>query len=138
MLKAIGTTGLLVLLSTTAAAKSSRVLNYPYEPVWSAAIRLIRVDGRYRITDKDKDTGYVLFVYPGTGAVKACPASLELVRTGKAPDESAVRVALDIAHQPSYVEVDLLDRLEKKLETELGEPRERKPATPKAPKAPKD
>jgi hypothetical protein len=112
-----------------ASAKSVRELRYDYNAVWSTAVRLIRVDGRYPVEDKDKETGYILFTFPGKGTVKKCPASLEFVR-GKDGDAARVRLELQIAHQPTYIEVHFLDQLERKLREERGAPEEPKPAPP--------
>lgn len=89
-------------------------------------MRLLRVDSHYKVTDKDRENGYILFIFPGSGAVKECPASLEVIRLdAPSGDASApgVKLQLDIEHQPSYVELQLLDRLEQKLEADYGPPR---------------
>ncbi len=125
--------GLLLTLAapSPAAAKSKKVFTYRYDAIWSTAVRLLRADKGYTIRDKDKETGYVLFVYPGRGSVKACKASLEIFRTVDQDGFSRIRVQLKIAHQPSYVEAALLDALEQKLQEEQG-------TAPQARKAPGD
>jgi hypothetical protein len=127
--------GLCLLLSPTeSSAASEKTLDYRYTPIWSAAVRLIRADRGYTIKDKDKDTGYILFVYPGSGSVKECSASLELVPIVDDRGYERIRVKLLIQHQPSYVEVHLLDALEQKLRDELGSATPRKaPAKPTKP-----
>jgi len=95
-------------------------------PSRTATSRLVDDDqvfaGRrgYRITDKDREAGYVLFVYPGDGAVKECAASLELLRVVDEAGLERVRLQLSIASQPSYIEVHLLDQLEQKIIEEQG------------------
>jgi hypothetical protein len=128
-----------LLLPASAAAKSTRDLNYGYAAVWTTAIRFLRADRDYKITDRDKEAGYILFVYPGSGSVKECHASLEIVSTVDQNDYVVTRLLLKIAHQPSYVELHLLDRLERKLVDERGEaaPRQRR-KTKKPPEKPKD
>ncbi|MBK8482319.1 MAG: hypothetical protein IPL40_14340 [Proteobacteria bacterium] len=114
------------LLATPAWAQTTRVVGYRYTNVWSSTVRLLRVDSRYKVTDKDRDNGYITFVYPGSGAVKECAASLELIRVDSPSGDAsapAVKLQLDIEHQPSYVELQLLDRLERKLEADYGPPR---------------
>ena len=108
--------------SRPAAAKSERVTDYRYPAVWSTAIRLLRVDRRYRITDKDRDNGFVLFTYPGGGRVKKCPASLELIPIVDDRGYRRLRLQVKIAHQPSYVEAHLIDGLLQKLAEERGDP----------------
>ncbi len=105
-----------------APAKSSKIIDYRYETIWATSIRFIRVDRGYSIKDKDKDTGYVLFIYPGSGAVKDCPASLEILTFTDEQGYRKNRVQLSIEHQPSYVEMHFLDGLEDKLREEQGSP----------------
>ena len=119
---ALGLLGLLVGLAPAAHAKSNKRLGYRFDTVWSSAVRLIRVDRGYTLKDKDKENGFILFVFPGSGAVKACPASMELVRVRGQSGEPLIQVQLNIAHQPSYVEIHLLDTLERKLQQEQGPP----------------
>jgi hypothetical protein len=122
---------LATLPAETALAKSNKTVAYRYDQVWSTAIRYLRADRGYRITDKDAQSGYVLFIYPGDGAVKECAASLEIMRVVDPAGYEKVRLQLVIAHQPSYIEVHFLDTLEQKLVEELGSPpppsRARKP-----------
>lgn len=132
-------TALGLFAATPAIARTTRVVGYRYERVWSSALRLLRVDSGYKVTDKDRENGYVLFVFPGSGAVKECPASLELIRVedqGEAGSAPGVKLQLDIAHQPSYVELQLLDRLEQKLEADYGPPRGASDDPPAAKPAP--
>lgn len=127
---------LLLLLPAPAAAKSTKNMTYGFNAIWTTAVRLLRADRGYKITDRDKDSGYILFVYPGRGSVKECTAALEIVPSLDDNGYEVIRVQLEIAHQASYVELDLLDRLERKLREERGEPPPaRKPEkdTPKPP-----
>jgi len=121
-----------LLVPSAAEARSEKTFDWSYSAVWSSAIRLIRADRGYTIKDKDRDNGYILFVYPGDGAVKQCGASLEIF---EATDEHGkrVRVRLTIEHQPSYVELQLLDALERKLQDEQGAPPRKQPPKPKEP-----
>jgi hypothetical protein len=89
----------------------------------------MRVDFEASITEKDKDDGYFLFEYPDRG--KSVPGSMELIAS-KQGDVETVRVVLQIASLPTYVENMILERLGKKLEQEFGAPKEaRKPEPPK-------
>lgn len=119
-----------------ALAKSKKTLTYRFSTIWSATVRMIRADRGYPIQDKDKETGYIMFTFPGKGAVKKCSAALEIVPIVDDQGYKRIRLQLHIAHQPSYVEVHLLDKLEQKLREEQGDP----PAAEKAPKKskPKD
>jgi hypothetical protein len=125
-----------LLTASPALAKSERSLDYSYKAVWSTAIRLIRVDRGYPVSDKDKDNGYILFVFPGKGSVKKCAASLELVPAKNSQGEAQIKLKLRIQHQPSWVELQFLDHLERKLRSEQGPPpprrvRGKKPDKPK-------
>lgn len=126
----------LILSPAASWAKVNKDLTYSYQAIWSTAVRMLRADRGYKITDKDKDSGYILFIYPGSGSVKECTASMELLRTTDENGYDIVRVLLNIAHQPSYVALHLLDRLERKLLDERGDPPPRtkpkkKPTPPK-------
>jgi hypothetical protein len=110
-------------LPASAAAKSSKTLGtYSLDAVWSTTIRLIRADRGYTIKDQDKANGYILFVYPGAGAVKECSASLELLRVTDDDGVQRIKAQLSIQHQPSYIELHLLDALDDKLRDEQGPP----------------
>lgn len=125
--------------SGLAAAKSTKQLPYPLKAVWSTAVRFIRVDKNLKVTDKDRDNGYILFVFPGRGSIKECPGSLELVTVKNELGNPQIQLQLGIAHQPSWVEQQFLDHLERKLRKEQGPPpppKRDKPAPP--PKKPAD
>lgn len=109
--------------SAPARAKQTKVVAYRYAHVWSAAVRMLRVDRGYKVTDKDRENGYILFVFPGSGAVKRCAGSLELVKL-RSRSRGRIRLQIEIAHQPAYVELHLLDKLERKLRDEIGPPRD--------------
>lgn len=115
------------LCSSTAFARKQRELPQRIDQVWNAALRMIRVDMQLAVTDRDQEGGYVLFDYLANG--KRFPGSIELIAQTKGARPSTVVVA-QVRGQPSYVEVMLLDRLEKKLAEEIGVPIE----PPKPPK----
>jgi len=58
--------GVLVLAST-AQAKSASAVPYPTGDVWAAAVRYLRVDRGFAIREKDEKAGYVLFDYAESG-----------------------------------------------------------------------
>jgi hypothetical protein len=80
---------------------------------------MLRVDFQSPIQEKDQESGYFLFDFPESG--KQHPGSAELVRTSEGGVET-VRVVFTIAALPTYVEQMLLDRLERKLSQEFGDP----------------
>jgi len=123
-----------------ASAKTDKTVAYPAARVFPAAVRFLRVDERLTIVEKDADAGYVLFELAQDG--KTFPGALELVAVESA-GRPAVRLVLRIEDRPSYVEIAMLERLERKLRAELGsEPRpaprpEPKPAPkPESPPTP--
>lgn len=112
------------LSAAPAHARREATFDYPYSRVWTAAIRLMRVDFEAQITEKDKDDGYFLFEFPDRG--KSFAGSMELIASKKEDGES-VRVVLTIQALPTYVESMVMERLAKKLLQEFGPPPERKP-----------
>ena len=128
---------LFVLLAAGGAqAKREQSFQYPYSRVWGSALRMLRVDFESPITEKDQDSGYFLFDFPDGG--KQHPGSVELVRSTENGVET-VRVAIQVAALPTYVEQMLLDRLTRKLNEEFGAPiAPQKPAAPPAAPKPGD
>ncbi len=111
-----------MLPPASAEARKQKDHTYRYEQVWSAAVRMVRVDLRYPIDDQDPNVGYLLFQYQDRG--RTFPASIELVRT-RVEGVDYVRTVVQIPSMPSYIEQMLLDRLERKLRAEFGDPPER-------------
>lgn len=109
-------------------AKKIAEYQHTYDQVWRAAVRLIRVDQGYAIRDRDEGIGYLLFDYRDDG--RTYPGSVELIRI-KDQGAGSVRAIIQIPAMPSYIERMLLDKLQRKLTHEYGEP-----ATPKKPEEP--
>ena len=122
---------LLVLLATSAHARRQREYPYAFDQVWNAALRLVRVDLRCPVTDRDPEGGYVLFEYEAQG--KRYPGSIELVAQSRGAQVATV-VVVQVKGMPTYVEQMVLDRLDKKLLAEFGPPP--KPVPPPAPPRP--
>ena len=117
-------TALLFLLSVPAhASKNSKRLTYPLRDIWSTAVRLLTADLGYRIKDKDKDNGYILFVYPGHKG-KEYGGNMQFIQFVDDQGNRMIRVQLDISSQPSYIMIQILDKLERKLLVEQGQPPE--------------
>jgi hypothetical protein len=116
---------------TSALALSEKTVLYTFERVWPAAVRFLRVDEGLTITEKDAESGYVLFELREEG--KKFAGALELVRT-TVGEREAIQLVLRIEDRPDYVEQGILTRLEAKLRKELGEPppvvKKRPPAEP--------
>ena len=123
---------LLVLLAGTADARTEKMLAYPRADAWATAVRWVRVDEHLKLVEKDADAGYVLFEL--REEQKTFRGSLEVIDTIK-DGRHVVRFVLAIEDRPTWLEVQMLNRLERKLRTELGAP---SPApTPKQDEPPK-
>lgn len=104
----------------SAEAKTQRTTYYSYEQVWPAVIRHLRVDEGFAIVEKDAEAGYVLFEVKDDG--KSFRGALELVRVKDERERRALRLIVRIDDRPRYIEVGVLDRLERKLRDEYGAP----------------
>jgi hypothetical protein len=124
----------LVLTPTLAWARNEKLLGYSPEAVWNPLVRFVRVDENMKIIDKDAEAGYLIFELRQDK--KVFRGTVEVIAASK---EYGARVILDITDRPSYVELAMLERLERKLIAELGPapsaPRrpEPKPARPDKP-----
>ncbi len=124
----------LLLAPASASARLTEEHGYEYDQVWRAAVRLVAVDLRFPITDRDQEIGYVLFEYQDQG--RSYQGSIELVRAAAEAGER-IRVVVQVPGMPSYVERMILDRFSRKLLEEYGPPRVRRPPPrPTPPPAP--
>jgi hypothetical protein len=117
------------------AAKREATFGYPISRVWTAAVRLVRVDLECPINEKDREDGYFFFEYSDRG--KAYPGSVELVTLQESGGDS-VRVIVQIPAMPAYVEAMIIDRLSRKLEQEFGPPKSGAPPVTKPGAKPDD
>src|SRR4051794_17943566 len=95
-----------------AHARKQSEYQYPFDRVWNTALRLVRVDMRLSVTDRDPEAGYLLFDYVDHG--KRFAGSIELVK-GERDQRPLVTAVVQVQGMPSYVEQMLLDKLERKL-----------------------
>lgn len=114
-------------------ARTDRVVVYAPAKVFPAAVRFLRLEAGATIVEKDAEAGYVMFELTEGG--KTYPGSLELVATDSA-GRPAAKLVMQIEGQPSYVEAVLLDKLERKLRAELGDPPPAPPTRDKQAPAP--
>lgn len=122
---------LAVLLLTfgTAQAQSSDRVPYSQPQVYSAAVRYLRIDLRYEITERDPEVAYLLFEYQPLGQNSRRFGAVEIVKL-----QQGVRLVVRLPDQPSYQETMLRDGLLKKLRTDYGDsprPKDPDPAPPK-------
>ena len=109
----------LVLSAGTAQARSEKTLAYPREPAWAAAVRFLRVDAKLKVIEKDAESGYVIFEFKEEK--KTFRGSLELIETVK-DNRKVLRFVITIEDRPTWVEIEMLTKLERKLRAELGTP----------------
>jgi hypothetical protein len=120
-------------LPTASSARRQGDLRYSFEQVWNASLRMVRVDMRLPVTDRDQEAGYLLFDYLEHG--KRFPGSLELVR-GEQAQRPLTKIVIQVQGMPSYVEQMLYEKLSQKLRSEFGEPIEGPRPPAQKPKAP--
>lgn len=111
---------LLVAHAPEAHARTVSESRYGFDVAWNAAIRLIRVDLGFTIVERDRETGFLLFTYRDTNN-RESPGSLELV-PATVDGTQGVRVIVQLAQMPSYMERMLANQLDRKLHAEYGEP----------------
>jgi hypothetical protein len=121
----------LALAVTPAAARSEKTLGYARDQVWPTSVRFLVVDEKAKVLDKDADAGYLLFEVKDEG--KTFRGSLELASV-TVDGRTSVRFVLQLDDRPSWLEVAMLQRLERKLRSELGAPPNAKQPPPPPPK----
>jgi hypothetical protein len=115
--------------ASSALARSEKAMGYAPKDVWSPTVRFLRVDENLTLVERDPETGYILFEL--REEKKVFRGSVEII----AAPEHGVRVILDLRERPSYVELAMLERLERKLASELG-PAPSPPSKPAKPDKP--
>ena len=106
-----------LFVASVSQASIARELTWSEITVWRCAVRFIRVDNGFKILEKDKETGYLLFEF--TDAGQTSNGSLEVLRVVKNNHEY-VRVQMNLHGQPKYIESLLFNKLERKLKSEYG------------------
>lgn len=117
-------------LAWPAMARVEEPLRYSKEQSFSTALRFLRIDNGYTVTEKDSETGYLLFEYPEKGGSGKVSGSIEIVDRG-----DSVAIVIQLPKLPTYYEQHLADALLKKLRADYGEPPKRAPqAKPEEPR----
>lgn len=124
---------LVALLAAPAGATSERTVKWTADKIFPTAVRFLRLDEGATITEKDAEAGYVMFDLPDEG--KMWHGALEVV-TLESDDRTQVKLVVRLEGRPDYMEVGILDRLERKLRDELGKPVEPKKPAPPPPEPP--
>jgi hypothetical protein len=111
-------TAVLVVGTTSADAKATCQSPYGYDRTWNAALRLVRVDNGWRVTEKDEANGYLLFEYTSPENKRPAAGSMEFIRDS----DGSVDVVVQISQMPRYHEQVLIDALTAKMRREYGDP----------------
>lgn len=125
--------GALLLVAPGAAlARTEAEVGYTREQAFSAALRYLRVDLAYEVTEKDADAAYLLFNFAAPELQrKTAHGSIEVVQR-----QRTVRVLVNLPDLPSYCEEVLKRGLLDKLRVEYGEPSPQDPPAKAPPKKP--
>ncbi len=102
-----------LIAPSIAQAESRKVLTYPLASIYASAIRLLRVDLDFEILEKDKEGGYIIFNYRDNMG-KKYRGSLELINKNS-EKENITHAVCNIPEVPSYMEKDLLEKLNSKV-----------------------
>jgi hypothetical protein len=105
------------LTSSNSFGRAEAHAGYSKTQTYSGALRYLRVDLGYEITEKDADAAYVLFRFVPSGKRDPTNGSVEIVEAGE-----DVKVLVQLAQLPAYYETVLRDGLMRKLHDEYGEP----------------
>jgi len=117
-------------IATPAWARSEAEVGYSRQQAFSAALRYLRVDLGYEVTEKDADAAYLLFSFAAPElSGKIAHGSVEVVQR-----QRTVRLFVNLPELPSYCEELLKRGLLDKLRAEYGEPVEPAPEKPPAKK----
>lgn len=106
--------GLIALPDAT--ARASFESPYSLEQTYSTALRYVRIDRNYKVTEKDPNAAYVLFDYRDPQGAES-QGAIEMV-----PSAQTIKVVVQLPKMPRYHEQMLADGLAKKLRDELGTP----------------
>lgn len=108
---------LFYLLPINSYARSSRLLPYSLNQIWSSALRMIRIDLGCSLLERDREGGFLLFNY--TQGVQTSSAAVELFEVEE-NNQKQIRVSITLSNHPSYIEIYLLDALQSRLRQDYG------------------
>jgi hypothetical protein len=104
-----------------ALIENRRVLSYPIDQVWPTAIRYLRIDRGFKLTDRDREAGYMLFEFPLEGA-RLGSGSLEMFATEDAAGRPSVSLTVNTSAGPVHLPNAILDGIAAKVRAERGQP----------------
>ena len=119
---------LVLFVAHRATARVGGDSEYSKQQTYSGALRYLRVDLGYEVTERDPDAAYLIFRYLLPGQNKAtATGTVEIVDA-----DGHVKLFVQIPTMPEYHERVLRDGLVRKLHEEYGTPA-RKPLPPAPP-----
>ena len=119
---------LVLFVAQRATARVGADSEYSKQQTYSGALRYLRVDLGFEVTERDPDAAYLIFRYQLPGQNKAtATGTVEIVDA-----DGHVKLFVQIPTMPEYNERVLRDGLVRKLHEEYGIP-VRKPAPPGPP-----
>lgn len=124
---------MLLTFSQPVAGAAREEVPYTRSQVYSAALRYLRIELRYEVTERDDEAAYLLFEYQPLGQSRRRFGAVEIV-----PLSSGVRLVVRLPEQPRYEEVVLRDGLVRKLRDDYGDSSGSKKAPKDAPESGKN
>ena len=126
---------LLCALSASVPAGANVEAQSAYTKVqtYNAALRYLRVDLSYEVTEKDAEAAYLLFKFTPEGRKKETNGAIEIVER-----QDSVRVYVRLPELPHYQEEVLSEGLFRKLRNEYGDPPRHEDPPPKEPSKDKE
>lgn len=117
----------------------SRVLSYPAQEVWPAAIRYLRVDRGYAVVDRDQEAGFILFDFPVSSREDSPRGrgSIEFIATEDVSGRPSVKLSVSTDAGPTHLPHAIAEGLAAKLLAERGPPAA-PPPPPAEPTPPRD
>ena len=108
----------MLLCAHSATARVGGDSEYSKQQTYSGALRYLRVDLGYEVTERDPDAAYLIFRYQLPGQNKAtATGTVEIVDA-----DGHVKLFVQIPTMPEYHERVLRDGLVRKLHDEYGVP----------------
>jgi hypothetical protein len=115
-----------LLCTQSATARVGGESEYSKQQTYSGALRYLRVDLGYEVTERDPDAAYLIFRYQLPGQTKgSATGTVEIVDA-----DGHVKLFVQIPTMPEYHERVLRDGLVRKLHDEYGEPPHKAPPAP--------
>lgn len=101
--------------------ENRRMLSYPIDQVWPTAIRYLRIDRGFEITDRDRDAGYLLFEFP-LEEKRIGSGSVEMFEAVDAAGRASVSISVNTGAGPVHLPNSILDGIAAKVRAERGQP----------------